>query len=177
MDDQNSLHRELKEQEFGSSSLKLLEAGESREEDKGRRRRRGSRGVDTGRVDQLLQFVTAELFFFFGSSCSSSSSRCSWCSWCLVKRWCGSGVGRMRECVKGAGARVRIGCIDGCVALSYIGAAEMAQGRGRWRKWRGGVVGDGSGAGPSLFSFLLPTHMGCLLLYHLYPFPVSSSPS
>ena len=46
----------------------------------------------------------------------------------------------------------------------------MAQGRGRWRKWRGGVVGDGSGAGPSLFSFLLPTHMGCLLLYHLYPF-------
>ena len=31
-----------------------------------------------------------------------------------------------------------------CVALSYIGAAEMAQGRGRWRKWRGAVVGDGS---------------------------------
>ena len=29
MDDPNSLHRELKEQEFGSSSLKLLEAGEA----------------------------------------------------------------------------------------------------------------------------------------------------
>ena len=39
--------------------------------------------------------------------------------------------------------------------MLYIGAAEMAQGRGRWRKWRGAVVGDGSGARPSLFSFLL----------------------
>ena len=129
MDDQHSLHRELKEQEFGSSSLKLLEAGESREEDKGRRRRRGSRGVDTGRVDQLLQFVTAELFFFFGSSCSSSSSRCSWCSWCLVKRWCGSGVGRGGVAVVAMRAD-GCGCDDGSLVALYIGAAEMAQGRG-----------------------------------------------
>ena len=39
----------------------------------------------------------------------------------------------------------------------------MAQGRGRWRKWRGAVVGDA-------FQLLAPTHMGCFLLHHLYPF-------
>ena len=36
----------------------------------------------------------------------------------------------------------------------------MAQGRGRWRKWRGAVVGDA-------FQLFAPTHMGCFLLYHL----------
>ena len=36
----------------------------------------------------------------------------------------------------------------------------MAQGRGRWRKWRGAFA----------FQLFAPTHMGCFLLYHLYPF-------
>ena len=52
---------------------------------------KGKKRVDAGGVDQLFQFVTAEFFFFFESSCSSSSSRCSWCSWCLVKRWMAEG--------------------------------------------------------------------------------------
>ena len=74
-----------------------------------------------------------------------------------------------------------------CVALSYIGAAEMAQGRGRWRKWRGGVVGDGSGAepwsvaeggvGPSLFSFLLRRTWAASCFITFIPFPIYSSPS
>ena len=45
----------------------------------------------------------------------------------------------------------------------YIGAAEMARGRGSGagsRKWRGAVA----------FRVFAPTHIGCFLLYHLYPF-------
>ena len=64
--------------------------------------------------------------------------------------------------------------IDG---LLYIGAAEMAQGRGRWRKWRGAVVGDGSGARPSLFSFLLRRTWAASCFITFIPFPISSSPS
>ena len=67
--------------------------------------------------------------------------------------------------------------IDGCVALSYIGAAEMAQGRGRWRKWRGAVVGDGSGAVPSLFSFLLRHTWAASCFITFIPLPISSFPS
>ena len=52
-------------------------------------------------------------------------------------------------------------CDAMCWWLSlYVGAAEMAQGRGWWRKWRGAVA----------FRLFAPTHMGCFLLYHLYPF-------
>ena len=45
----------------------------------------------------------------------------------------------------------------------------MAQGRGWWRKWRRAAVGGGSGEGRA-FQLFAPTHMGCFLLYHLYPF-------
>ena len=67
-----------------------------------------------------------------------------------------------------------------CVVLSYIGAAEMAQGRGSGagsRKWRGAVVGDGSGVGPSLFSFLLRRTWAASCFITFIPFPISSSPS
>ena len=139
----------------------------------GQIRMKGKKRVDAGGVDKLLQFVTAEFFFFFGSSCSSSSSRCSWCSWCLVKRWMAEGgVDDAGECERaGTGRRWQ------CVALSYIGAAEMAQGRGRWRKWRGGVVGDGSGAEPLLFSFLLRSTWAAFCFITFIPFAISSFPS
>ena len=38
--------------------------------------------------------------------------------------------------------------------------AKVARGFGWWRKWRGAVA----------FQLFAPTHMGCFLLYHLYPF-------
>ena len=45
-------------------------------------------------------------------------------------------------------------------SMLYIGATEVARGRGRWRKWRGAAA----------FQLFAPMHMGCFLLYHLYPF-------
>ena len=45
--------------------------------------------------------------------------------------------------------------------------AEVARVRGWWRKWRGAVA----------FGLFAPTHMGCFLLYHLYPFSAFFSSS
>ena len=107
----------------------------------------------------------------------------------MVKRWCGSGVGRMvadvcerereREWMRADASGKPVVCWR-CVALSYIGAAEMAQGLGSGagsRKWRGAVVGDGSGAGPSLFSFLLRRTWAASCFITFMPCPNSSSPS
>ena len=145
MNDQNSLHRELKEQEFSSSSLKLLEAGEAGYEtgtdtDEGEEESRcgRSRSVASVRHGRALLLLRIFLFIFFFALFLVFGEK-------VVRKW--RGARSMAE-----GGVDGCGCVRECesVALSYIGAAEMAQGRGRWRKWRGAVAGDGSGAGPWL---------------------------
>ena len=143
----------MKEQAFGNNSLKLLAAGGSKDEDRDRSRRRGSRDEDRNRCrsiasvrhSQALLLLRIFLFIFFLAVFLVFDEK-------VVRKW--RGWLRMDvceseyECERArARERERESCWR-CVALSYIGAAEMAQGRGRWRKWRRASVGDRSGAGP-----------------------------
>ena len=145
MNDPNSLHRKLKEQEFSTRS----EAGEARYETE----------TDTEEQQQIAvlgEVVVVAKSLVIGGVAVALRWRCG----AVQLRWsCGGTPPRLawprrrpvleKELCTGK-MEVPGPAFFGQWSMLYIGAAEMAQGRGRWRKWRRASVGDGSGAGPWL---------------------------